>query len=296
MKYDIAKNGEGPLTKTVKNNPAAPLAHSSSSCANDSVAPEQSSSQVVSSLTPDRAAVYSTKKRKYEAVEDPKYGPDHAPPKRKGKGRTYDDGDSEAAEVDGEQLALAAATAEKHPGLHERLENIEAHLALRYGEKPKASTLPSADDQNLTVPTPPRTLLARLKYLEDHIVRLEKEYPPWAALHFNQPNRGVSICQYYHSSFNLTSICLFLCGSGLHLHAQPRLLFHPSSGQHLQHQRKFSAFQHQPSPVSHPWAPPQCYLLKIHLWRPGWMRACLWHHLFASPSRGEQLRACNKPS
>ena len=42
-----------------------------------------------------------------------------------------------------------------------------------------------------TVPSPPRTLLARLKFLEDHIIKLEKEYPPWAALHFNQPNRGV---------------------------------------------------------------------------------------------------------
>jgi hypothetical protein len=43
------------------------------------------------------------------------------------------------------------------------------------------------------VPSPPGTLLARLKFLEDHIVRLEKDYPPWAALHFNQPNRGVSV-------------------------------------------------------------------------------------------------------
>lgn len=42
------------------------------------------------------------------------------------------------------------------------------------------------------VPLPPRSLLDRLKYLEDHVIHLEKEYPPWAALHFNQPNRGVS--------------------------------------------------------------------------------------------------------
>ena len=41
------------------------------------------------------------------------------------------------------------------------------------------------------VPNPPRTLLARLKFLEDHLIKLEKEYPPWAALHFNQPGRGV---------------------------------------------------------------------------------------------------------
>ena len=44
------------------------------------------------------------------------------------------------------------------------------------------------------MPAPPRTLLARLQFLEDHIIRMEKEYPPWAALHFNQPNRGVSGC------------------------------------------------------------------------------------------------------
>lgn len=58
------------------------------------------------------------------------------------------------------------------PALDERLKNMEAHLAVRY------------------VPAPPRTLLARLQFLEDHIIQLEKEYPPWAALHFNQPHRG----------------------------------------------------------------------------------------------------------
>ncbi|KAI0745869.1 hypothetical protein C8Q76DRAFT_808284 [Earliella scabrosa] len=62
--------------------------------------------------------------------------------------------------------------AERYPGLDERLQNIEKHLAVRY------------------VPSPPRSLLDRLKFLEDHIIHLEKEYPPWAALHFNQPNRG----------------------------------------------------------------------------------------------------------
>ncbi|KAF8658332.1 hypothetical protein AX16_002099 [Volvariella volvacea WC 439] len=62
--------------------------------------------------------------------------------------------------------------ASRIPGLDERVKNIEQHLAVRY------------------VPTPPKTLLMRLKYLEDHIIKLEREYPPWAALHFNQPNRG----------------------------------------------------------------------------------------------------------
>jgi len=41
------------------------------------------------------------------------------------------------------------------------------------------------------VPAPPRNLMSRLRLLEDHIMQLEKDYPPWAALHFNQPNRGV---------------------------------------------------------------------------------------------------------
>ncbi|KAG5650382.1 hypothetical protein H0H81_012424 [Sphagnurus paluster] len=82
------------------------------------------------------------------------------------------------SKMDEAQLAKIQAqgdagwTKEQHPGLDERLSNIETHLAVRY------------------VPSPPRTLLARLKYLEEHLIRLEKDYPPWAALHFNQPNRG----------------------------------------------------------------------------------------------------------
>ncbi|KZP34459.1 hypothetical protein FIBSPDRAFT_809740 [Athelia psychrophila] len=63
-------------------------------------------------------------------------------------------------------------TSERHPALDERLTNAETHLAVRY------------------VPSPPRSLLDRLRFLEDHIIHLEKEYPPWAALHFNQPHRG----------------------------------------------------------------------------------------------------------
>ena len=41
--------------------------------------------------------------------------------------------------------------------------------------------------------------MARLKFLEDHLVKLEKEYPPWAALHFNQPGRGV--CTPFYLNF-----------------------------------------------------------------------------------------------
>lgn len=69
-------------------------------------------------------------------------------------------------------VALSDGSESKdHPALDERLKNIEAHLAVRY------------------VPAPPRSLLSRLQFLEDHIIQLEKEYPPWAALHFIQPHR-----------------------------------------------------------------------------------------------------------
>ncbi|KAF9568182.1 hypothetical protein CPC08DRAFT_625732 [Agrocybe pediades] len=108
MKYDIAKNGEGPLTKTVK---------------------------------------HDTARKEKETPEM-----------------------NEVGNV--EEISMERATAERHPGLDARLSNLETHFALRY------------------VPCPPRTLIARLKYLEDHLIKLEKEYPPWAALHFNQPNRG----------------------------------------------------------------------------------------------------------
>ncbi|KAF9501689.1 hypothetical protein BDN71DRAFT_1438302 [Pleurotus eryngii] len=66
----------------------------------------------------------------------------------------------------------ATKDAQLHPGLDDRLKTVETHLAIRY------------------VPSIPRDFLTRLKFLEDHIIRLEKDYPPWSALHFNQPNRG----------------------------------------------------------------------------------------------------------
>lgn len=43
------------------------------------------------------------------------------------------------------------------------------------------------------VPSPPRLILDRIKFLEERIISLERDYPPWAALHFNQPNRGVLV-------------------------------------------------------------------------------------------------------
>lgn len=43
----------------------------------------------------------------------------------------------------------------------------------------------------LPVPLPPTSITDRLKFLEDHIIQLERDFPPWAALHLNQPNREV---------------------------------------------------------------------------------------------------------
>jgi hypothetical protein len=50
--------------------------------------------------------------------------------------------------------------------------------------------------EHAKVPSPPASLLHRIKFIEDHIMQLEREYPPWAALHFNQPRRGVSFTSY----------------------------------------------------------------------------------------------------
>ncbi|EPQ57093.1 hypothetical protein GLOTRDRAFT_115159 [Gloeophyllum trabeum ATCC 11539] len=107
MKYDIAKNEEGPLRKTIKTEEAASNGELRQTTGTNSHAVDQ--------LTPER-----------------------------------------------------------YPGLDERIKNIETHLSVRY------------------VPAIPHSFLDRIRFLEDHIIRLEKEYPPWAALHFNQPHRGVS--------------------------------------------------------------------------------------------------------
>ncbi|TFK44180.1 hypothetical protein BDQ12DRAFT_730271 [Crucibulum laeve] len=115
MTYDIKKNEDGPLSRTVK----------------DAVQPKDAS--------PNAIKPSSAKEKEKDAVP-------------------MDEDES--------------ATAARYPALEERLANIETHIAVRF------------------VPSPPRTLVARLKLLEEHLIRLEKEYPPWAALHFNQPSRG----------------------------------------------------------------------------------------------------------
>ena len=100
---------------------------------------------------------------------------------------------SRAPGESGGQNTGDAVTTERYPGLDERLRNIETHIAIRYGEPHYRSCVLVYFTAGRTVPSLPHSLLDRLKFLEDHLVRLEKEYPPWAALHFNQPHRGVRI-------------------------------------------------------------------------------------------------------
>ncbi|CAG8440445.1 11921_t:CDS:2 [Diversispora eburnea] len=56
-------------------------------------------------------------------------------------------------------------TKELPTGVEERIQNIEKHLNLKID------------------------VYTRIKILEDKIIQLERDYPPWAAVHFNQPNR-----------------------------------------------------------------------------------------------------------
>ncbi|KDR67590.1 hypothetical protein GALMADRAFT_147122 [Galerina marginata CBS 339.88] len=188
--YDIAKYGEGPLTKTVKSgvapDPGVPPTSGPPAVSPDPPLPVQFPIALVTPKVTNTAGTNSRlpRKRKFgdldggdaEAQHETRQG--KLKSTRKGKGRAKADDDEPASPAeprpdgDGEERALSMATAAKHPGIDERLKSLEEHLAIRY------------------VPLPPRTLVARLKYLEDHVIRLEKEYPPWAALHFNQPNRG----------------------------------------------------------------------------------------------------------
>lgn len=79
----------------------------------------------------------------------------------------------------------------RHPGLTERFHNIEDHLAIKYG-KLRLFLPPFVNVKwAILVPAPPHSLLERIKFIEEHIMKVEREHPPWAALHFKQPNRGV---------------------------------------------------------------------------------------------------------
>ncbi|KAJ7045852.1 hypothetical protein C8F04DRAFT_1249222 [Mycena alexandri] len=136
MKYDIAKNHDGPLRRTTrqKTKPVVPPTPSAAAPA---------ASPTASTRTKTKQQQQQLKKSASPAIVK--------------------------AEPD---LSAGAKAASVHFALDQRVGNIESHFSVRY------------------VPGPPDTLLARLAHLEEHIMRLEKDYPPWAALHFNQPNRG----------------------------------------------------------------------------------------------------------
>ncbi|KAJ7899056.1 hypothetical protein B0H13DRAFT_2031049 [Mycena leptocephala] len=127
MKYDIAKNTDGPLRRTTRQKAKAP-------------APAEAAAP---------ASTTSTRTKTKSAARDKK-----------------------AASPVVVKVEADAKPNVVHFGLDQRLGTIETHFSVRY------------------VPAQPDDFLARLKFLEEHIIRLEKDYPPWAALHFNQPNRG----------------------------------------------------------------------------------------------------------
>ncbi|KAJ7091120.1 hypothetical protein C8R44DRAFT_891528 [Mycena epipterygia] len=123
MKYDIAKNNDGPLRRTTRHKAKAP------------------------SLSEGTVTATPTSTR----------------PKTKSMARELKKAASPVV------VKSEPDVKQRHFGLDQRLGNIETHFSC---------------------------LLSRIaclrasKFLEDHIIRLEKDYPPWAALHFNQPNRG----------------------------------------------------------------------------------------------------------
>ncbi|KAJ2020292.1 hypothetical protein GGI09_007394 [Coemansia sp. S100] len=56
-------------------------------------------------------------------------------------------------------------------GLVERVDNLSEHLSVRFAPSPTS-------------------IYNKVAALEDHIMMLEREFPPWSAEHFNQPGRN----------------------------------------------------------------------------------------------------------
>jgi len=56
-------------------------------------------------------------------------------------------------------------------GLTERINNIKEHL-------------------NIVTPLPAK-MYERVKILEDKIMEIERDFPTWASIHFNQPNKNL---------------------------------------------------------------------------------------------------------
>lgn len=129
MKFDIAKNGEGPLTKTVKQ-PAAgpPPANTAPALSPSTAANLQQAEQAPVSLAQE-------KKRKLGELDHEQIVAASKPKlkrKLKGKGKETTEILDEVAQED-EETFEARFTADDMPGVGERLKNIEEHFALRYG-------------------------------------------------------------------------------------------------------------------------------------------------------------------
>lgn len=147
MKYDIAKYGEGPLTKTVKSHQnSAPQVDPSISLPESGLSepPATSATHVPLSNGSNglETAAHSKRKRKLDemnGIEEPQIRTQLSSA-QKGKGKMKEkeqNGQSSVQDMDSEQdseeIVLALATAERHPGIDERLKNLEEHLAIRYG-------------------------------------------------------------------------------------------------------------------------------------------------------------------
>ena len=134
--YDIAKYGEGPLKKIPASIAIPPETISSSSAE----LPPQSLVEPTPGLLHSFKEVQGQRKRKLADLDqtgsDQNLRSSKTKSRAKRKGKTKEKATSvppEQEKEDAEHVALSAATPERHPGLDERLKNLEIHLALRYG-------------------------------------------------------------------------------------------------------------------------------------------------------------------
>lgn len=134
--YDIAKYGEGPLKKI----PASTAIPSETISSSSAELPPQPLVKPTPGLSHSLDEMQGRRKRKLADLDqtgmDQNLRSSKSKSKAKGKGKAKEKAASvpmEQEEEDVEHFALLSATPEKHPGLDERLKNLETHLALRYG-------------------------------------------------------------------------------------------------------------------------------------------------------------------
>jgi hypothetical protein len=134
--YDIAKYGEGPLKKIPASAAIPPETISSSSAE----LPPQSLVEPTPGLSHSFKEVQGQRKRKLSDLDqtgsDQILRSSKTKSRAKGKRKAKEKATlvlPEQEEEDAEHVALSVATPERHPGLDERLKNLETHLALRYG-------------------------------------------------------------------------------------------------------------------------------------------------------------------